>query len=39
MQNLKDILAQITAENISIADIESIDIRFDDVPVIKFKEK
>ena len=39
MQNLKDILAQIQAENINIADIEYIDIRFTDVPVIKFKEK
>lgn len=39
MQSLKDILAQIQAENINISEIEYIDIRFADVPVIKFKEK
>lgn len=39
LANLRDILAEISAENINIADIEYIDIRYKDVPVIKFKEQ
>lgn len=38
LANLKDILAEISAENINIADIAYIDIRYKDVPVIKFKD-
>lgn len=36
--NLRDILAEISAENINIADIDYIDVRYKDVPVIKFKD-
>lgn len=38
LNDLRDILAEIAAENINIADIEYIDIRYKDVPVIKFKD-
>jgi len=37
LQNLKDILAQILEESININTIEYIDVRYKDVPVIKFK--
>lgn len=38
LANLRDILAEISAENININDIEYIDVRYKDVPVIKFKD-